>query len=57
MIDGLLQRYREQKRELRACDPRDLIERARDICRFHNRTLELTPEVPDLAWIGYFGEQ
>jgi hypothetical protein len=57
VIDGLLQRYREQKRELRACDPRDLIERARDICRFHNRTLELTPEVPDLAWIGYFGEQ
>jgi len=57
VIDRLLQRYREQKRELRSCEPRDLIERARDICRFHNRTLELTSEVLDLAWVGYFGEQ
>jgi len=44
-------------REVRACEPRDLIERARDICRFHRRELELTPKVLDLAWIGYFEEQ
>ena len=44
-----------ENRELRACEPRDLIERARDICRFHGKPLELTPEVLDLAWIGYFG--
>jgi hypothetical protein len=55
VIDGLLQRYRAQNRELRACEPRDLIERARDICRFHGRPLELTPKVLDLAWTGYFG--
>jgi len=55
MIDRLLARYRAQKRELRACEPRDLIERARDICRFEGRPLELTSEVLDLAWIGYFG--
>src|SRR5579885_416755 len=57
MIEQLLERYRAQNRELRACEPRDLIERARDICRFHNRPLELTPKVLDLAWSGYFGEQ
>ena len=57
LIDYLLARYRSQKRELRACEPRDLIERARDICRFHGRALELTPKVFDLAWSGYFGEQ
>ncbi len=57
VIDRLLQRYREQNRELRACEPRDLIERSRDICRFHGRPLELTSKVLDLAWIGYFGEQ
>ena len=57
VIDQLLERYRAQNRELRACEPRDLIERARDICRFHSRPLELTPKVLDLAWIGYFGEQ
>jgi hypothetical protein len=55
VLDGVLERYREQNRELRACEPRDLIERARDICRFHDRPLELSPEVLDLAWAGYFG--
>jgi SpoVK/Ycf46/Vps4 family AAA+-type ATPase len=57
VIERLLERYRAQNRELRACEPRDLIERARDICRFHGRPLELTPKVLDLAWSGYFGEQ
>jgi hypothetical protein len=56
LIERLLERYRAQNREPRACEPRDLIERARDICRFHGRPLELTPDVLDLAWTGYFGE-
>jgi hypothetical protein len=55
VVNRLLQRYRAQHRELRACEPRDLIERARDICRFHGQPLELTPKVLDLAWTGYFG--
>jgi hypothetical protein len=55
MIDRLLERYRAQNRELRSCEPRDLIERARDICRFRGKPLELTPKVLDLAWVGYFG--
>jgi hypothetical protein len=54
-LNGLLQRYRAENRELRACEPRDLIERARDVCRFHGRPLELTAQVLDLAWAGYFG--
>lgn len=54
-IDFLLARYQAQNRELRACEPRDLIERARDICSFEDQELELTPEVLDLAWTGYFG--
>lgn len=57
VIERLLERYRSQNRELRACEPRDLIERARDICRFHSRPLELSAKVLDLAWVGYFGEQ
>ena len=40
---------------MRACEPRDLIERSRDICRFRGIPLELSPEVIDLAWNGYFG--
>jgi predicted ATPase with chaperone activity len=55
VLDGLLQRYRAENRELRACEPRDLIERARDICRFRGGPLELSAQILDLAWIGYFG--
>jgi hypothetical protein len=57
VIERLLARYRSQNRELRACEPRDLIERARDICRFQNRPLELSQKVLDLAWVGYFGTE
>jgi hypothetical protein len=57
VIDQLLERYRAQDRELRSCEPRDLIERARDICRFQGKPLELTPKVLDLAWVGYFGNE
>jgi hypothetical protein len=57
VIERLLQRYRAQKRELRCCEPRDLIERARDICAFQGKPLELTSNVLDLAWTGYFGTE
>jgi predicted ATPase with chaperone activity len=57
VLDGLLERYRAQNRDLRACEPRDLIERSRDICRYQGKPLELTPKVLDVAWTGYFGSE
>jgi predicted ATPase with chaperone activity len=57
VIDRLLERYRAQGRELRSCEPRDLIERARDVCRFQGRPMELSPKVLDMAWLGYFGHE
>jgi hypothetical protein len=51
----LLDRYQAENREFRGCEPRDLIERARDVCRFRRVPFELTEEVLDLAWSGYFG--
>jgi DNA-binding MarR family transcriptional regulator len=57
IIDSLLERYKSENRELRACEPRDLVERSRDVCSFRSKPLELTPEVLDLAWIGYFGTE
>lgn len=57
VIEKLLTKYQDQNRELRSCEPRDLIERSRDICSFHGRPLELTPKVLELAWTGYFGDQ
>lgn len=57
VIEGLFKKYDAEQKELRACEPRDLIERSNDICNFHSRPLELTEKVLDLAWIGYFGEK
>lgn len=56
LIAGLLDRYRVEKRPMRSCEPRDLIERARDICTYKGLPLDLSPAVMDLAWKGYFGE-
>jgi hypothetical protein len=55
LVTRLLERYASEGRELRGCEPRDLIERARDICRLTGRALELNDDVMALAWTGYFG--
>jgi predicted ATPase with chaperone activity len=55
LVARVLARYAAEGRELRGCEPRDLVERARDICRFRGRQLELNDEILDLAWNGYFG--
>jgi hypothetical protein len=57
LVERLLARYSTEKRQLRSCEPRDLIERARDICRFADRPLELNEEIMSLAWTGYFGNE
>ena len=57
LLDRILARYKAENRDLRACEPRDLVERSRDICRFEGKPLELTPKVVDLAWTGYFGTE
>ena len=57
LVERLLERYASEGRELRGCEPRDLIERVRDICRFTSRPLELNDEVMTLAWTGYFGKK
>jgi hypothetical protein len=55
VVERLFERYASEDRELRGCEPRDLIERVRDICRFTGRPLQLNDEVMTLAWTGYFG--
>ena len=55
LITKLLERYQAEERELRACDPRDLIDRVRDICRFTRIAPVLNQDLIDLAWVGYFG--
>ncbi len=55
VLDRLLDRYRDEGRELRGCEPRDLIGRTQDICQLRRRPLELSQELVDLAWASYFG--
>jgi len=55
LIGAILQRYRDEKRELRASEPRDLIERCRDICHLRRMPPRLDKQLLDLAWAGYFG--
>ncbi len=55
LVDRLLSPYHREQRELRCCEPRDLIERARDICRFTGRSQALDDSVMELAWTGYLG--
>lgn len=55
LLNRILDRYRAEHRELRACEPRDLISRVRDICCLHGQEFQLNDELMDLAWFGYFG--
>ncbi len=56
MIAGLIERYRAEQRELRACEPRDLMERCRDIARLRGESVVISSEMLDVAWRAYFGE-
>ena len=54
-LDHLLNNYMIEHRQMKACEPRDLLNRVTDICLFENHPLELTPKLIDFAWRNYFG--
>ena len=56
LIDHIIGRYNAENRALNSCEPRDLIERARDIARHRGESLQLTEDRIDLAWKSYFGD-
>lgn len=55
VLDHVLNKYRVERRQMKGCEPRDLLDRATDICLFEGQGVELTPEVLDVAWRNYFG--
>ncbi len=57
LMETVLKRYQATGKELRACEPRDLIERVRDICAHHQQPLQLNEKTVSLAWEGYFGTE
>jgi hypothetical protein len=55
VLDHILSKYRAERRQMKGCEPRDLLDRATDICLFENQSLKLTPQIVDIAWRNYFG--
>jgi hypothetical protein len=55
VLDHVLNKYKVEHRQMKGCEPRDLLDRSTDICLFAGQSLELTTQVLDVAWRNYFG--
>jgi len=55
-LGWLFERYAKEERELRGCEPRDLLERVREICAYRGESeIEINPANLEFAWTAYFG--
>jgi predicted ATPase with chaperone activity len=55
LLPHLEKRYGVERREPKSCEPRDLIDRAIEVCKFRREQLRLTKNTLDMAWNAYFG--
>jgi len=55
VLGRLVERYARENRIPKACEPRDLIERCIDLCKFRREPLRITDETLNIAWTSYFG--
>jgi hypothetical protein len=55
VMDHILMKYRVEHRQMKGCEPRDILDRAQDICRFEGKGTNLTSQIVDIAWRNYFG--
>src|ERR1041385_4988195 len=55
VLEHILGKYRIERRQMKGCEPRDILDRATDICMFEAQKLELTPHIVDIAWRNCFG--
>jgi hypothetical protein len=54
-LDHILNNYMIEHRQMKSCEPRDLLDRVTDICLFEAHPLELNTKLIDAAWRNYFG--
>ena len=54
-VEHVLNKYATERRMMKSCEPRDLLNRVTDICLFEGQALHLTPALVDDAWKNYFG--
>jgi MoxR-like ATPase len=55
VLEHILTKYRVEHRQMKGCEPRDILDRVTDICLFEGHKLELSNQVVDVAWRNYFG--
>src|SRR5262249_27299022 len=55
VLEHVLTKYRLERRQMKGCEPRDILDRVTDICLFEGHSLKLTNELVDIAWRNYFG--
>jgi MoxR-like ATPase len=55
VLDHIISKYRAERKVMKGCEPRDLLDRATDICLFEKHSLKLTTSIVDIAWRNYFG--
>ncbi len=56
LVEELLSCYTRERREMKCCDPGELIERSLDICRCEQRPQKLTSDILERAWKYYLGD-
>ena len=54
-LNHVLDKYDAERRMMKGCEPRDLLNRVTDICLFEGLAPHLSPELIDIAWRNYFG--
>lgn len=54
-LNHILHKYVAEQKQMKGCEPRDLLDRVTDICLFEGQPLRLTPQLIDVAWKNYFG--
>lgn len=57
MLEYVFSLYEQDQRELRGCEPRDLLERCVDLCQYEQRPKTLTNDLLLMAWRSYFGQE
>jgi len=55
LLDYVLRKYVVEGRQMKSCEPRDLLNRVIDICLFEGNQASLTTGLIDIAWRNYFG--
>jgi hypothetical protein len=56
VLDHILLKYKVERRMMKGCEPRDLLDRATDLCIFEGEAPKITNAIIDVAWRNYFGK-